>query len=82
MLQNYTSTGYKKIRAPEEVMKLINEYWETNKQFQEKEHWPTGNIYHNHWAAPTYMVTVNETNLDQSKVWEGVQPVVETWTGN
>ena len=40
---NYTKLGYTKIRAPENVFKLIKEFWEANKDKQSPERWPAGN---------------------------------------
>ena len=62
-MQNYTDTGFKKIRAPEPLRKLLTEYWETNKDKKKGEQWSTGNTYTNHWAAPTYMVSVEDQGL-------------------
>lgn len=83
---NYTSTGFKKIRAPDEVMELLYNHWETNKNAKEQEQWPAGNIYVNHWETPTYVVSLDNAHLRgigsvKSKIWDGVQPVIENWTG-
>jgi len=86
--QNYTSTGFKKVRAPEGVMELLNRHWEMNKNSKTKEQWSTGNVYVNHWASPTYMVSVEDTKLRgggyglKSRIWDEVKPVIEAWTGN
>lgn len=54
---------------------------------REREVWSTGNIYVNHWKSPTYMVSVENTNLRgggiglKRKIWQAVQPVIEEWTG-
>ena len=53
---NYTDTGYKKIRAPKEVMELLYAHYERNKVEQKEEVWPAGNVYVNHWESPTYMI--------------------------
>ena len=42
---NYTSTGFKKIRAPKEVMDLLLGHWNRNKDDMEEEEWPAGNVY-------------------------------------
>jgi prolyl 4-hydroxylase len=44
-MENYTDMGFKKIRAPENVWKLIKEFWDRNKNDQSNENWPTGNTY-------------------------------------
>lgn len=42
---NYTDVGYKKIKAPEAVFKLIKEFWDRNHDKQKKEQWGAGNTY-------------------------------------
>ena len=41
---NYTSTGFRKIRAPKAVMDLLYSHWEANKDSKEQEVWATGNL--------------------------------------
>jgi prolyl 4-hydroxylase len=53
---NYTSVGFKKIKAPKEVMNLLTKHWEKNKEHKKAEVWTAGNVYVNHWDSPTYMV--------------------------
>jgi prolyl 4-hydroxylase len=36
---NYTSTGFKKLRAPKEVMQLLDDHWQTNKVNMKREEW-------------------------------------------
>jgi prolyl 4-hydroxylase len=43
-MYNYTELGYTKIRAPDEVMRLLKEYWEANKDNQKVEPWPSGYV--------------------------------------
>jgi len=42
---NYTSTGFKKIKAPKQVFDLLKDHWETNKHLAKEEVWTVGNIY-------------------------------------
>ena len=39
---NYTETGYTKIKAPQEVMDLLLEFWEANKDKAKSEKWAKG----------------------------------------
>lgn len=84
---NYTDTGFKKIRAPQRVIDLLNKHWELNKDKKEQEVWFTGNIYVNHWKSPTYMVSVENSNLEgggfdlKNEIWDAVKPTIENWTG-
>ncbi|KAL7432610.1 hypothetical protein ACHAXH_001811 [Discostella pseudostelligera] len=86
-MQNYTDTGFKKVQAPKAVFDLLSNYWETHYDERSQEKWPRGNTYVNHWAAPTYMVSVEETSLRgggydlKRKIWDGVKPILEEWTG-
>jgi len=83
---NYTDTGFKKIRAPQEVMELLYAHYERNKADQKEEQWPAGNVYVNHWESPTYMISVEDTGLRgggfglKKKVWDTVKPTIEEWT--
>ena len=86
---NYTDNGFKKIRAPEAVFKLIKEFWEKNKdkKHNDKESWFTGNTYTNHWDAPTYMVSVEDAKLRgggyklKQKIWDAAHDVIQEWIG-
>ena len=63
LFKNYTSIGFKKVQAPKAVFELLSSYWEKHYDRREEEKWPRGNTYVNHWAAPTYMVNVEEPIL-------------------
>eukprot|EP00934_Nitzschia_sp_Nitz4_P008613 Nitzschia sp. Nitz4//scaffold43_size134323//64785//66265//NITZ4_003300-RA/size134323-augustus-gene-0.235-mRNA-1//-1//CDS//3329551951//8603//frame0 len=84
---NYTSTGFKKIKAPKPLWDLINNYWQKNKEKKVKEEWGIGNVYTNNWASPTYMVSVENTGLRgggasmKNRIWEAARPTIEEWTG-
>jgi hypothetical protein len=88
-MHNYTDTGFKKIRAPEQAMKLLYGHWERNKEKKVKEEWALGNIYVNHWETPTYMVSVEDNQLEgveehltlKNRIWDAVKPTIEEWTG-
>ena len=62
-MTNYTDIGFKKIKAPEELFRLIKEFWDANKNIDVPEQWGIGNTYTNNWDSPTYMVSVENTNL-------------------
>jgi len=84
---NYTSTGFKKIKAPESLFKLLRDHWDQNNHLKKEEVWGRGNIYVNHWKTPTYMVSVEDRSLPgaglelKSAIWEAAKPVIEEWTG-
>jgi prolyl 4-hydroxylase len=62
-MTNYTSVGYKKIKAPPELFRLVKEFWDANNNRKTLENWGIGNTYTNNWESPTYMVSVENTNL-------------------
>jgi prolyl 4-hydroxylase len=62
-MTNYTEIGFKKIKAPPELFKLLQEFWRNNKERAQKEQWGIGNTYTNNWISPSYMVSVENTNL-------------------
>ena len=58
-----------------------------NKDKEKVEAWPPGNIYVNHWASPTYMVSVEDNTLEKAgfhlkqAIWDAVKDTIEQWTG-
>ena len=61
-LQNYTTQGYKVVRAPPSVIDHLVEYWNSNKYNMKEERWPYGTTTVNHWISPTYVVNVKKTS--------------------
>lgn len=76
-----------KIRAPKEVMDLLTDHWEKNKESKKQENWGTGNIYTNNWESPSYMVSVEDTRLRgggrglKQAIWDAAKSTIEQWTG-
>jgi hypothetical protein len=50
--------GYTKIRAPDQVMKLIKEFWDANKDNQKVEAWPSGYVllFDGGWWRLVYII--------------------------
>jgi prolyl 4-hydroxylase len=86
-MQNYTDTGFKKIRMPDTLWKLLKTFWDKNKENKVLEQWTAGNTYTNHWAAPTYMVSVENSSLRgggsvlKQAIWDAAKETIEEWTG-
>jgi hypothetical protein len=76
---NFTSTGFKKVRAHEALRKLLSENWEHNKDSKMDEGWESTDIYTNHWDDPAYLVTL-ENSLKQ-EIWNYTKDIIEQWTG-
>jgi prolyl 4-hydroxylase len=85
---NYTEIGFKKLKTPENVFKLIQEFWEANKGSKQVERWGRAYTYTNNWEIPTHMVSVEDGKLRgagallKSKIWNGIKPIIEEWTGH
>jgi prolyl 4-hydroxylase len=86
-MQNYTEMGFKKIKCPPGVFKLIKQFWDQNRNNRHTEVWFTGNTYTNHWESASYMVSVEDANLrgggDRLKdaLWDAAKSTMEEWTG-
>eukprot|EP00934_Nitzschia_sp_Nitz4_P001023 Nitzschia sp. Nitz4//scaffold58_size112336//60326//62043//NITZ4_004037-RA/size112336-augustus-gene-0.8-mRNA-1//1//CDS//3329555001//1023//frame0 len=86
-MTNYTDVGFKKIRAPESVWKLIKEFWDKNQDKQVEENWGVGNTYTNNWKAKSYMVSVEDTHLRgggrslKQHIWDAARTTIQEWTG-
>merc|ERR1712038_679180 len=91
-MQNYTDTGYKKIKTPPEVWELLLDFWKKNDPTgaidkAKPENWSKGNSYVNHWDSPTYMISVEDTSLRgagyklKDAIWGAAKTTLEEWTG-
>mmetsp|Transcript_53153 Transcript_53153/g.159074 ORF Transcript_53153/g.159074 Transcript_53153/m.159074 type:complete len:306 (-) Transcript_53153:898-1815(-) len=86
-MQNYTELGFKKIRAPEKVFRLISDFWDKNKDNTKMEKWYTGNTYVNHWDTQVDFVSVEDGTLRgggallKARIWEAAKSTLEEWIG-
>jgi prolyl 4-hydroxylase len=86
-MQNYTEMGFKKIKCPESVYKLVKEFWDQNRNNGDEEQWFTGNTYTNHWESKSYLISVENTKLRggggalQNAIWDAARSTIEEWTG-
>jgi len=86
-MQNYTKVGYKKIKAPPEVWKLIKKFWDTNRHNVKPENWGVGNTYTNNWISHSQMVSVEDGSLRggggalKQKIWDAAKDTISEWTG-
>ena len=93
-MQNYTDIGFKKIKTPDKVWKLLLDFWNDNDPTfdihgpgSKPEKWNKGNTYANHWSSPTYMVSVEDRTLNgggyvlKDAIWAAAKETLEEWTG-
>ncbi|KAL7556161.1 hypothetical protein ACA910_006268 [Epithemia clementina (nom. ined.)] len=87
-MYNYTEMGFTKIRAPDHVFSLIKEFWELNKDKGTPEPWARANIYTNHWASRSTMVSIENTQLEgagyvlKQHIWNAARDTIQEWTGH
>ncbi|KAL7572539.1 hypothetical protein ACA910_000362 [Epithemia clementina (nom. ined.)] len=83
---NYTTTGFKKIRAPEPLYRLLKEFWDANrdKAYVEMDE---ASPYHNSWSVPTTILLTEDSELTgggqnlSAAIWNSARTVLEEWTG-
>lgn len=86
-MTNYTRMGFKKIKAPEKVFKLIKDFWEANHDKRYIE-WKDITVYHNLWDAPPTIADVQNASLPgggpqmREAIWSAAKDILEEWTGN
>jgi hypothetical protein len=80
-MQNYTAVGFKKIRAPEVLFGLIQEFWEKNRDKAKPEQWGVANTYTNNWESASTMVSVEDVGLRgggnklKQQIWDAAREV-------
>ena len=83
---NYTKTGFKKIRAPESLYRLIKEFWDNNRDETSVE-LNGASPYHNSWSVPTNILPTEDSNLIgggynlSAAIWNQARTLLENWTG-
>jgi prolyl 4-hydroxylase len=88
---NMTEVGFKKVRAPRQLMELVAKFWLDNYQRPMSdehidENWGPGNSYFNVWDKPTKFISVDDRGLRGSgarlkrAVWASLSAVMEEWT--
>lgn len=86
-MQNYTTVGFHKTRAPERVVELATKFWDQNQFNMKQENWPIGNSYINTWNHPTYMINIEDGKLRgggfqlRKEIWDAARESIEDWTG-
>jgi hypothetical protein len=83
-LRNYTETGFIKIKMPDELFQLLNDFYQPNKDSIVLEKWPASNPYINHWDAPPMMIWLPEQHSGsqlKNKIFDILTPILEEWSG-
>jgi prolyl 4-hydroxylase len=61
-VRNYTEVGFRKIKAPDAVYRLVKEFWDNNRDSAINE-WSHSTPYHNIWEAPTSVIRIDNSSL-------------------
>lgn len=46
-----------------------------------KEKWSKNNVFTNNVEAPSYMVNLPENGILKERIFEGLRPILEEWSG-
>jgi len=85
VMQNYTTLGFQKTRAPDNLMKLLKKFWIDNQERATEEKWYPGDTHTNHWKAKTHMLNVENPHLEgggmalKNKIWEAAENTLSRW---
>ena len=91
--RNFTAAGYAKVLAPSKSLAVLQEFWnEYHDNYLVPEAWNEGNVYTNHWKAPTQTLSVDAAAAatgdgrrpglslaSRRKLVQEVQAVLEQW---
>jgi prolyl 4-hydroxylase len=86
-MENYTEIGFKKIKAPTELYKLIKDFWMANKDKGSEEVWSAGNTYTNSWISRSDLISIYDTNLRgggenlKNSIHDAARDIISEWTG-
>ena len=84
VMVNYTSTGYLKTRAPQELRDMLTQFWEANQHLQKVEE---SNSILNTFETPTTVVGLDDKDMRaggnriKQAIWNATRPLVSEWTG-
>jgi len=89
VMQNYTTIGFQKTKAPSDLMILLNTFFRENINAihdpQNIEKWHPGDTHINHWKASTKMIHVENPNQKgggmvlKNKIWDAARDMLQTW---
>lgn len=92
LVQNYTTLGFHKVRAPPEMMTILSKFWKRQFTSLTNDHdvdiinslpneiWSRGDTYTNHWSSPTKLVSLTDSP-SRKILWESSKTILEQWTG-
>jgi prolyl 4-hydroxylase len=84
---NYTQSGFKKLKTPLTIFRLLQEFFQKHRNEEKAESWPSGSTYVNHWDSPTTMISFEDPSFPEglslkSQIWNSLKPVIESWVGH
>ena len=90
VMQNYTTIGFQKTKAPKDLMRLLKNFFRENisdimEDPQSFEKWHPGDTHTNHWKSSTKMIRVDNPNHKgggmplKNKIWDAAHNMLQTW---
>jgi prolyl 4-hydroxylase len=83
---NYTEVGYKKIKAPAELYKLIRDFYDKHLGENVTE-WKSVNSYHNMWESPPSFISLLDDQMEgggpelRQQIQSIAKSVLQEWSG-
>jgi len=84
---NYTDTGYKKMKTPDHVYKMILDFWESNQGNETNEDHFEGDTFTNYWDTRSVLLNLHDPTLKGggsqivNAIYKSLKPIIQEWTG-
>jgi hypothetical protein len=75
---HFTKIGFEKRKIPDDLWKIIKDFYDANKLNYAREKWPIDDTVVNFYDSPSYMVHLDSI---RSQIYEKMQPLLEEWSG-
>ena len=86
VMQNYTTFGFQKTKAPSDLMKSLKEFMNNNKEDNyNDEKWHPGDTHINHWKSKTYLLNVQDPRHIgggmrlKNQIWNTAKDILSDW---
>lgn len=84
---NYTDIGYKKMKTPDHVYKMILDFWESNQGNKTNEDHFEGDTFTNYWESRSVLMNLHDSELKGggghlvNTIYESLKVIIQEWTG-
>ncbi len=78
IVPHFTKMGFEKRKVPDDLWKIIKDFYEANKWNYAREKWPVDDTVVNFYDSPSYMVHMDSI---RELMYQKMQPLLEEWSG-